>query len=230
MSGSLQLARPCQPPLLRLRHLLADVDVQSGNMKQRQQQQRRQAEERPSAAGPPPSATVSSAKNNSGKLMFDGRRDNPAALLGPSSSIAKKGAASDSKTKTPRRRTFGLIRDACNTCWRKKIKCTGEKPCSRCKRAGVDCSYSTRAETGRRWRKGGNDAASPGDGEAGLESKKAKTAAAGAAQSKQKGGGTQRTLALSTSRPALSVSPATGLAGLAESRYLSCFLREFAPA
>ena len=36
-------------------------------------------------------------------------------------------------------------------------------------------------------------------------------------------------LMMSTDRPAISVSPATGLAGLAESRFLSCFLEHFAP-
>ena len=111
---------------------------------------------------------------------------------------------------------FRITRDACNNCSRKKRKCSGEKPCDRCKRADVDCTYSVRIEVGR-GRKGatassGWEQQHPGGG--GGPSKKPRSAP---------------TLALSAARPAFSISPATGLAGLAESRYLSCFLEHVAP-
>lgn len=32
---------------------------------------------------------------------------------------------------------------ACNECRRKKTKCNGEKPCSRCLKSSIECKYST---------------------------------------------------------------------------------------
>lgn len=125
----------------------------------------------------------------------------------------KKSLSGSKTTSTARRPSFALIRHACNNCWLKKRKCTGEKPCSRCKRGGVACSYSTKAETGRP-RKG--------------EKRRGQPYAAG-------GGGSKKSRApalaalVSTNRPAFSVSPATGLAGLAESHFLACFLEHCAP-
>ena len=119
---------------------------------------------------------------------------------------------------------FRITRDACNNCSRKKRKCSGEKPCDRCKRADVECTYSVRIEVGR-GRKGSTTSSSAwdqhqhpggggGGGGGGGASKKARVAP---------------TLALGSARPTFSISPATGLAGLAESRYLSCFLEHVAP-
>lgn len=99
-----------------------------------------------------------------------------------------------------------LLRTSCDNCSRKKNKCTGEMPCNRCARAGVLCTYSTKRKLGR-----------------------PRTASRGG----QGGGTSKRSRALvaklNTDRPAFSMSPATGLAGLAESRFLSCFVEHFNP-
>ncbi|CAN0169991.1 unnamed protein product, partial [Hapterophycus canaliculatus] len=41
------------------------------------------------------------------------------------------------------------LRSSCDGCWRKKCKCSGEMPCSRCRRSGVQCTYSTKRRLGR---------------------------------------------------------------------------------
>lgn len=97
------------------------------------------------------------------------------------------------------------LRGSCDNCGRRKTKCSGETPCSRCAHAGVQCTYSIKRKLGR-------PRISPRK-EAGTALKKSR----------------RPLLALTTDRPAFSPSAATGLAGLAESRFLSCFIQHFIP-
>eukprot|EP00752_Nemacystus_decipiens_P006849 g6151.t1 len=99
-----------------------------------------------------------------------------------------------------------LTKQACDVCSRKKRQCSGEKPCQRCKRAGTQCTYSVKA-IGRT-----RPAETPGK-QGHPPAKKVAPAAPAA----------------SAGLPPLSVSHATGLQGLQESKFLSVFLEHCAP-
>lgn len=109
--------------------------------------------------------------------------------------------------------SLSLLRSACDTCWRKKSRCSGEMPCERCERAGVQCTYSTKRKLGRPKR--------GGVGAAGAQRQ------AAAAKKKRKQSACCQPVSCGV--PAFSPSPATALAGLAESKFLSCFLEHFCP-
>ncbi|CAM9184343.1 unnamed protein product, partial [Laminaria digitata] len=115
---------------------------------------------------------------------------------------------------------LSLLRSSCDGCWKKKCKCTGEMPCDRCRRAGVQCTYSTKRKLGRpRGATGAGAQQQPGGG--------------GSVSSKRKmGGNLSSSAAALTSAPervSFSTTRATGLGGLAESRFLACFLEHFTP-
>lgn len=117
------------------------------------------------------------------------------------------------------------LRSSCDSCSRKKNKCTGDMPCNRCARAGVQCTYSTKRKLGRprtaAARKAGGRQGAGSVGTTPYSNKKQR----GAPAVMRRGSDTQNP----DGRPSFSVSPATGLAGLAESRYLSCFMEHFNP-
>lgn len=52
----------------------------------------------------------------------------------------------DSKTATMRRKRLKVV-SACGECRRKKTKCDGERPCSGCTKARVDCQYTISSTT-----------------------------------------------------------------------------------
>lgn len=114
-----------------------------------------------------------------------------------------------------------LLRSSCDSCSRKKNKCTGEMPCERCIRAGIDCRYSTKRKLGRP--RTGTKKAPKGRGGSG------ERGVAGSPYKRGRGVGIGRNAGglEFLERPSLCVSPATGLAGLAENRYLSCFVEHF---
>lgn len=103
----------------------------------------------------------------------------------------------------------------------------------------MECTYSTKRKLGRpRAASSGATASRKGKQVGGTSVNTAKKARQAEASSVGDGicnaaagsGEVSTTLArLSTDRPAFSISPATGLAGLAESRFLSCFLQHCAP-
>ena len=109
---------------------------------------------------------------------------------------------------------LSLLRSACDACWRKKSRCSGEMPCERCKRAGAQCTYSTKRKLGRPKRNGRTE------GSAEQRPSVAK---------KRKKLSHQACCLTSPSSPSFSPSPATALAGLPESKYLSSFLEHFCP-
>lgn len=114
---------------------------------------------------------------------------------------------------------LSLLRSSCDGCWKKKCKCTGEMPCDRCRRAGVQCTYSTKRKLGRpRGATAAGAQQQPGGG---------------SASSKRRMNGNLSSSATSlTSAPervSFSTTRATGLGGLAESRFLACFLEHFTP-
>lgn len=119
-----------------------------------------------------------------------------------------------------------LLRSSCDSCSRKKNKCSGETPCERCARTGVECRYSTKRKLGRprtavpSSRKGKGVGNNKGEAGGSLPNKRHR----GSISSRREAG----VLELE-GRPSFCVSPATGLAGLAESRYLSCFVEHFNP-
>ena len=172
----------------------------------------------------------------------------------------------------------GDLRSSCDRCWQKKRKCTGERPCGRCKRGGVHCSYSTKRKLGRprmsiltgaaasESGKEGSDVSSPsttkktkqdvapsgtfphaGTGVLRAPNSNNSSNRSGSSSSRSgsssshnrgstsgsgdigRGRCSASTSTMSTNRPAFSASLATGLAGLPESRFLSCFLEHFAP-
>lgn len=114
---------------------------------------------------------------------------------------------------------LSLLRSACDGCWRKKSKCTGEMPCSRCQRAGVQCTYSTKRKLGRP--KGASKLQPQGGAISGTKRKSNNSVGSNAASTS--------TVIVKFDRPSFAASPATGLCGLPESRFLSCFLEHFTP-
>lgn len=113
--------------------------------------------------------------------------------------------------------SLGLL--LCPTTNHRQCKCSGEMPCSRCRRGGVQCTYSTKRKLGR---------------PRGL----AATARLQAAHQQACDGKRNRRETAMSDTPSenavssahqFSASPVTGLGGLAESRFLSCFLEHFTP-
>ncbi len=94
-----------------------------------------------------------------------------------------------------------------------QCKCSGEMPCSRCRRSGVRCTYSTKRKLGRP--RGLAAAAKLQAAQQACEAKKGRKEG----NSGESGALTHR----------FSATPVTGLGGLAESRFLSCFLEHFTP-
>ena len=111
---------------------------------------------------------------------------------------------------------LSLLRSACDACWRKKSRCSGEMPCERCKRAGVQCSYSTKRKLGRPKRSNGRSGAAAEQRPSAAKKRKRLSHQACYCMA-------------SPSSPSFSPSPATALAGLPESKYLSFFLEHFCP-
>ncbi|CAM9478749.1 unnamed protein product [Choristocarpus tenellus] len=99
----------------------------------------------------------------------------------------------------------GGRRRSCNRCSFKKEKCSGDEPCERCTKAKATCLYSMCRTLGRPKL---------------IRSTKKRTA------SKQQPDPTSKE---SLKRVTLSPSPATGLPGMIEDRYLNCFLDDFTP-
>ncbi|CAM9258586.1 unnamed protein product, partial [Laminaria digitata] len=72
----------------------------------------------------------------------------PAAVAAAAAAAGTRGTRSF-PTLVDDDNVVGGLRSSCDRCWLKKRKCTGEKPCGRCKRGGVECSYSTKRKLGR---------------------------------------------------------------------------------
>ncbi|CAM9511357.1 unnamed protein product [Ectocarpus sp. 6 AP-2014] len=118
----------------------------------------------------------------------------------------------------PRKRSR-LTRQACDSCAKKKRQCTGDTPCQRCKRTGVECIYSVKAIVRKR----------SGDGGEGGKKVSSRTKSAPPASPSPASSATTFASATALPGPATQVSCGTGLGGLDESRYLSIFLVECCP-
>lgn len=113
---------------------------------------------------------------------------------------------------------LSLLRSSCDGCWKKKCKCTGEMPCDRCRRAGVQCTYSTKRKLGRPRGATAAGQQQPGGGSVSSKRKMSGNLSSSAAS-----------LTSAPERVSFSSTRATGLGGLAESRFLACFLEHFTP-
>ncbi|CAM9604163.1 unnamed protein product, partial [Scytosiphon promiscuus] len=129
---------------------------------------------------------------------------------------------------------LSLLRSSCDGCWRKKCKCSGEMPCSRCRRSGAHCTYSTKRRLGRP--RGPASVAKlqlaqQQQGQRGVSGREKGGASDGSGVG---GAGTSNGDENDVSGTALfstpfAASPVTGLGGLPESRFLSAFLEHFTP-
>eukprot|EP00903_Cladosiphon_okamuranus_P021471 g19738.t1 len=141
----------------------------------------------------------------------------------------------------------GGRRRSCNRCSKKKERCDGQEPCSRCARSNLECNYASCRTLGRPrtsnaksrgsssgGRGGGGRSSGPGAA-APPRSQGRKDCANTMAKSKPKprlkkaaAGAVGATPVASLKRLNLSPSPATGLIGLVQNRYLTCFVNDFA--
>lgn len=127
---------------------------------------------------------------------------------------------------------LSLLRSSCDGCWRKKCKCSGELPCSRCRRSGVQCNYSTKRRLGRP--RGAAALAKlqleQGEGASKMRKGGAGNSSSGGVGGAGTGSGDENDgSGMSFLSTPLSASRVTGLGGLAESRFLSTFLEHFTP-
>ena len=128
----------------------------------------------------------------------------------------------------------GPLRGSCDRCWIKKRSCPGGEPCPRCLLGAFECTYSPRKKMGRPTKGASVDAplqhrqGSPGkSGKKGLGVKKLKQK-----HSPEKQDTCGREISKWNERCrsfGFRASSSTGLAGLPESHYLSCFLEHCAP-
>lgn len=160
----------------------------------------------------------------------------------------KPGSASMATNKPPAAEPE--LRASCDRCWSKKRRCPGGNPCLRCRRGSFVCNYSRKRKLGRPAGSGSSDSKRKtkqgptikerkyeeqhqkyqrlehDEGEEGEEVRQQESAAAEAGRD---GDGLNCSGVMSISSPSFVCSSATGLAGLPESRFLSCFLEHYAP-
>lgn len=143
------------------------------------------------------------------------------------------------------------LRASCDRCWSKKRRCPGGNPCLRCRRGSFVCNYSRKRKLGRppgsfsnssdlkrKQRHGATttperhqqqsqqqqqplEKAEEEEGEG--EERQQEDSAQGGRETQGHGGSGMM------KSPSFVCSSATGLAGLPESRFLSCFLEHYAP-
>ncbi len=128
-----------------------------------------------------------------------------------------------------------ILRGSCDRCWAKKRRCPGGDPCSRCARGSFACTHSPRGKIGRPTKRAGAEGASQQQGggktakQEEQEAKKQKKGDEKSRPSTAGGGEIAARSNVSCRSFGFRASSSTGLAGLPESQYLSCFLEHCAP-
>lgn len=144
------------------------------------------------------------------------------------------------------------LRASCDRCWSKKRRCPGGNPCLRCRRGSFVCHYSRKRKLGRPAGSGSkSDSKRKQPPTATRRKQQQRYCQQPKQERKEQQGGQQEEKQqqhqeVSTSaaggryepdggmitalkNPSFVCSSATGLAGLPESRFLSCFLEHYAP-